>query len=154
MAGFGTITYITGVEGVSRKFALRHEVAGKTIPSFIGGMVKKSKLGGIGIVAKNFMFVRKNYFSSSPSEAQVEVRALFSRAAKAAAYILKDVQQIVQSQALYKEGEKDLTKTIAGVSVYGLTYIGWVRKVTISRVAADPTITDQALKTFPTTWDA
>lgn len=151
---FGTITYITGVEGVSRKFALRHEIAGKTIPAFIGGMVRKRNLAGIGIVAKNFMFVRKNYFSSSPSEEQMNVRALFSRAAKAAAVILKDVQQLVQSQALYREGQTDYSKTIAGISVFGNTYIGWIRKVTFARVANDPTITDQALKTFPTTWDA
>lgn len=154
MAGLGTITYLTGIEGVSRKFALRHEIAGKTIPCFIGGMVRKTAKVGIGIISKNFMFVRKNAISVSPSETQMNLRELLSRTSKAAAYIMKDLSQITSTQELFKVGKEDFTKKMSGVSVYGCNYRSWIWKVTYARVSNDPTITDQALKQFPTTWDA
>lgn len=150
----GTITYVTGIEGVSRKFALRHEIAGKNIACFIGGMVRKSNKVGVGIIAKNFMFVRKNAISVSPSETQLQMRGYLSRTSKAVAYITKDLAQITSIQELFKAGKADFSKKMSGVSVYGNDFRGWVWKVTYARVVNDPTITDQALKQFPTTWDA
>lgn len=154
MAGFGTITYLTGIEGVSRKFALRKEIAGVNIACFLGGMVRKSNKVGTGTIAKNFMFVRKNAISVSPSETQMEIREYFTRVSKAFAYIWKDISQITTIQNLFLAGKADYTKKMSGVSVYGNDFRGWVWKVTYARVASDPEITDQALKQFPTTWDA
>ena len=154
MAGFGTITYLTGVEGVSRKFALRKEIAGKNIACFLGGMVRKSSKVGIGTISKNFMFVRKNYFSTSPTEEQITLRGYFSRASKAAAYIQKDLSQITSIQTLFLAGKANYSKLMEGISVYGHSFRGWVWAVTYARVVNNPDITDQALKTFPTTWDA
>lgn len=154
MAGFGTITYITGVEGVSRKFALRKEIAGKNIACFLGGMVRKTSKVGVGTIAKNFMFVRKNAISVSPSETQLTLQNAFKRTSKAVAYIFKDVSQITSLQNLFLEGKADYSKKMSGVSVYGHSQRGWVWDVTYNRVINDPAITDQALQKFPTTWDA
>lgn len=157
MAGFqsfGTVTYITGIEGVSRKFALRKEIAGKNIACFLGGMVRKTNKVGVGTIAKNFMFVRKNAISTSPSPDQMQMQEYFSRTSKAVAYMFKDLTQITSIQNLFLAGKADYSKRMEGVSVYGHTQRGWVWDVTYNRVVNDPSITDQALKQFPTTWDA
>jgi len=154
MADFGTITYLTGIDGVSRKFALRHEIAGKNIACFLGGMVRKTKKVGVGTIAKNFMFVRKNYISVSPSETQLALQDAFKRTSKAVAYIFKDVSQITRLQENFLAGKEDFSKKMSGVSVYNHNQRGWVWDVTYNRVVNDPSITDQELRTFPTTWDA
>lgn len=156
------ISYMPVVEGISRKFALRRETCsnktvGKKIiagKSWMGGSVRTYNLPGYGTVSKNVFVIRKfgNIAPATPD--QVQVRHIFEMANKAVAVQMKDLMQITTIQQLYLGGREDLTKTVAGVSVKGYTYRGWISAVNYARKKADATLTQEQLNQFPTAYDA
>ena len=156
------ISYMPVVEGISRKFALRRETcSNKTVGNkiiaakgWMGGSVRTYNLGGYGKVSKNVFVIRKFGSIIPASTSQVQVRHIFEMANKAVSTQLKDLMQMTTIQNLYIGGLSDLTKTVAGVSVKGYTYRGWVTAVDFARKKADPTLSQTDLNQFPNAYDA
>lgn len=154
MARFGSIAYAPMIESVNRKFVRRQDVVGKNISFAMGGGTRTTSYAGVGPVAKNYIFLRKFGITVAPTAEQTQLRKYFGLAAKARAYIKKDLTQISSVQNLWKQASEDPSKLISGVSAYGRSYDGWIFSVCYARVSDNPEITWDALKTFPTAFDA
>lgn len=154
MARFGSIAYAPMIESVNRKFVRRQDVVGKNISFAMGGGTRITAYAGVGPVAKNYMFMRKFGISVAPTAKQTQLREDFSLVAKARAYIKKDLAQISSVQNLWKQAKEDPAKLISGISAYGRSFDGWIFNVCFARVAQNPEITWDTLKTFPTAFDA
>ena len=155
MAIKATIGYMPAVESINRKFALRREKVNNKVDAikcYMGGMTRTTYHGGVGAISKNFMFFRKHAISVPATASQITVRERFSDTVECVNYILTDLTQMSSVKALYTGSVKEPTNTVEGFSAYGETYRGWVWKVCYHRLANGATV--QAVKTFPTEYDA
>lgn len=164
-----TINYMTGIEGVSRKFALRrntctnkkvgdvrgglHKIIGPT--KFFGGSVRTTYISGFGKVQKNYMFMRLIAQDTTGKSALVlHIRTAFAEASKSKSVIMNDLSQIATLTANWKIADADHSKLMEGVSAAGYDMPGWVFAIQFARLKNNNWSTPQDYNTFPTQFDA
>lgn len=165
-----TINYMTGIEGVSRKFALRrntctnknvgqsvigglHKILGPT--KFFGGSVRTQYISGFGKVQKNYLFMRLiAQDTTAKSALALKIRNAFAEASKSKSEIMNDLSQIATLTANWKTADADHTKRMAGVSAAGYDMPGWVFAVQFARVKDNNWTKPENYDTFPTQFDA
>ncbi len=167
----GSVAYQPVVETVSRKFTTRKNVAhaasapGSTgrikfaANGWMGGMVRRYNLPGIGECFKNCLVIRESGRTSAVKPAEIQLRALFASVARGKNHILHDLMQLTQVQTLYNQARDTAgtvdAKKINGVSAYGYTLSGWVFAV---QYAGAKAATEQGesynYNQFPTSFDA
>lgn len=146
------ITYQPIVESVSRKFVPKKETCSViNTAGWMGGAVRTTGRGGLGVCTKNYLVIRSNARLSGASPAELENRALFKVAQAGALHCIMDLMQVTSMQLLYKAASENKTKTINGVSAYGYTYRGWVFAV---QHAGKKASAEYNVNQFPTAFDA
>ena len=99
------IQYMAPIESISRKFALRKEIANQSglIPcKFFGGMVKTSDNVKVGNAARNLFFMRKYGRSSAATTKELANRGRFATVAAATRARMKDLGTLTQDQLNYE----------------------------------------------------
>lgn len=164
-----TINYMTGIEGVSRKFTLRrntctnkrianaiiganHKILGPT--KFFGGSVRTQYISGFGKVQNNYLFMRLIAQKTSGSSLVLHIRTAFAEASKSKSEIMNDLSQIATLTANWKIADADHSKRMAGVSAAGYDMPGWVMAIQFARLKNNNWMTPENYKTFPTQFDA
>lgn len=155
------IAYGSHLDSVSRKFVPRSETctnlgteAGPVklgANGWMGGAVRKSVRAGLGACQRNYVVMRVNARQTAPSNAEITVRTNFEKAVKGRKFILGDLEQLTNVQALFMTAKDDFSKTLNGVSAYGYTYKGWVMAVQMAGLKENPTYNANQ---FPTRFDA
>lgn len=128
-----TILYITGVEGVSRKFTLRRNTAnaheyegGVTVPgtTYMGGSIRSKHILGVGYVKQNTFFMRiASGKLGMPSATQIEQRAQFSAVVAWVNAAMKDLTAVVGNKEKIQTAIAQ-NKRIGTATVVGNTYRG------------------------------
>jgi hypothetical protein len=153
------IAYQPIVESVSRKFVPRKEVCSAATTAgpvktegqgWMGGAVVKSGRSGLGACTRNVVIIRANARTTQPSSAELGARELFTTVQAAVKPMLRNLMAITTIQMMFKQGGKDRSKTVKGVSPYGYTMRGFVFAVLYAAKKNDP---DYDLTTWPSTWD-
>lgn len=165
-----TINYMTGIEGVSRKFALRrntctnknigenvvggnHKIIGPT--KFLGGSVRTKYISGFGKVQRNYLFMRLiAQDTTAKSALALKIRSAFAMAAQSKSEIMNDLSQIATLVANWKIADADHSKRMAGVSAAGYDMPGWVFAIQFARFKNNDWSAPQNYDTFPTQFDA
>lgn len=164
-----TINYMTGIEGVSRKFTLRRntctnksvgggiggirKIIGPT--KFFGGSVRTQYISGFGKVQKNYLFMRLIAQDTTGKSALVlHIRNAFAEASKSKSEIMNDLGQIATLVANWKIADADHSKRMAGVSASGYDMPGWVFAIQFARLKNNNWSTPENFNTFPTQFDA
>ena len=164
-----TINYMTGIEGVSRKFTLRRntctnkkvgsdshgieKVIGPT--KYLGGSVRTQYVSGLGKVQKNYLFMRLIAQDTTAKSALIlKIRSAFAMASKSKSEILQDLGQIATLTANWKQADADHSKLMAGVSAAGYDMPGWVFAIQFARVKNNDWSQPANYDTFPTQFDA
>lgn len=125
-----TIGYMTPVESISRKFALRKETAGdkliavgsgqgKLTSKFFGGSVRRYYRAGSGQVMTNVLFFKKYGRITAPSVEELQNRQNFSAASKWANAAAKDISAITHNQQIWDELVADPSLSCNGVYAAG-----------------------------------
>lgn len=132
-----TIKYLTGVEAVQRKFALRRSkcydhfvgltrVKGTT---YIGGSVRSKNILGYGPVSTNVVFMRMaGGLAPQATTLQLSVREFFRIATQWAHAAMKDLSYVTSNTEKINACVADPSKTIGGVSPIGNTLYGFYFK--------------------------
>lgn len=154
------IAYQPVVESISRKFVPRKETAtagykaGPVIVAnagWMGGAKRTAGRAGLGTTSLNYLVIRTAGRTTPWTENEKNNHKVFKIVAVAVPELLMDLTQITRIQELYLEAQKDLNKTINGVSAYGYTYRGWVFAVQFAgRKESDSYNVSQ----FPASFDA
>lgn len=127
-----TIKYAYFVDNVSRKFTLRKNTCSpsKTVGPYdtepmryMGGAVRQDARFGIGLVQKNFMFLRFNPRSSAVSSDETLARLAFGTASKLAKAWKANLTTM---QAITTAWKADDNGTASGVAKKGYTFFGWI----------------------------
>lgn len=165
-----TINYMTGIEGVSRKFTLRrntctnknvaqavvgglHKIIGPS--KFFGGSVRTKYISGYGKVQQNYLFMRLIAQDTTGKSALVlHIRNAFAQASKSKSEIMNDLSQIATLVANWKIADADHSKRMAGVSAAGYDMPGWVMAIQFARLKNNNWSTPENYNTFPTQFDA
>lgn len=129
-----SIGYVLPVESISRKFALRKEVAGlKDIQTgastgeigpikFMGGSLRRTFRVGSGLVATNVLFIKKNKRTTPPSADELLARQNFAAASAWANAAKKDLSAITHNQLVWAEIAADPTLSSGGLYANGYNY--------------------------------
>ena len=130
----GNITFLPVVESINRKFALRREVSGnKTVGKkiiggyqFMGAGTRTMNLAHVGLVSKNYFWMRK-YGRGTPVTAnETAQRQRFAACSAWVSAAMKDLAVVTQNNAKFKQIAQDPTLTIYGISAGGYTYRGFM----------------------------
>lgn len=123
------ITFAFPVESVSRKMTLRKNTASsllnvgnglhveKEIARYMGAGVRTTPVNDVGVVKKNYFFVRFNKRTSAVTADEQYQRALFGNASKLAARWKQDLASIADQLNAFKN---HLPRK--GVTSYGMSY--------------------------------
>lgn len=145
----GNVTFITGIESISRKLALRKKtctdkVVGNYGPSIATGHPvqiegttylgvvsrKRMVLGKTGFINQSYLFLRKPMIAKAATEDQLAVRTKFVAINAWVNAADKDLQAIAYNQEQYLKCVNDLSKGCSGVGVSGFSgYRGWMKGV-------------------------
>lgn len=155
------VSFITGIEGFSRKLALRRETcidkigikgdgattlysdANLVIPGndYLGVTEREVNVIGVGKVKRHTLFIRKAQDYVMPTTAQNDQRNNFSDVMKWVYAAQHDLTVISANQAKFVAAVNDLTKKINGVSAYGYqSMAGWMRGVAFGMLRAGQTL--------------
>lgn len=160
----GNISYQPVVEEISRKFTTKKNTCTKGLQAgpveietkgWMGGAVRQTGRGGIGVVRKNYLIIRENARTTPVSRDELQNREIFTAATRGKVYILYDLTQLTRVQQMYIEASADLSKHINGVSANGYTLSGWVFAVQFAgKKEAVETGTTYDVNNFPSAFDA
>ena len=129
-----TISYLTGVNAVQRKFALRRNTcykhtlnSGMVLPgtTYIGGSVRSKHILGVGAVTSNVVFMRMaGGFAPQPSPLQLNTRVMFT---DCSAWV-RDARINITNFGYIKQCVADPSLKIGGKSPIGYTMNGFLWK--------------------------
>lgn len=145
----GNVTFITGIEGISRKLALRKKTCTDKVVGNYGASIesghpvkvegttylgvvsrKRMVLGKTGFVNQSYLFLRKPIIAKTATEDQLAVRVKFVAINAWVNAALKDLQAINFNQEQFIKCVNDLSKGCAGVGVSGFQNMrGWMKGV-------------------------
>lgn len=162
----GTMGIAYPIDGISRKLALRSEIAGNKsfeasthdveMPNvqYMGGMQRGYNVvtgsGKSQDIKVQYLFIKKH--KAALNDNQRATINLFSAIARAVKAIKRDLTQLTRIQQQYIQARADVTKTINGISVKGYSDIWrWVFAVQFAGLKADE---DYPVNTFPNAFDA
>ena len=129
---YGRIAFAFPVESVSRKLTLRRNTASSTmkvgegagrttiekeISRYMGSGVRTIRRNDIGVVKKNYFFVRFNARTTPITPDEQQVRTLFSKASKLAARWQQDLASLADQQNAYNNHLPRKGVTSYGMSV-------------------------------------
>ena len=153
------------IESISRKLALRREVAGEktiekgdathsvTLPAtkFMGGMVRTRKVrngkNGVDTIQTQYLFIKKYKGQPEINADYIQRRNNFTAASKGVAHILSDLSQISRVQMAYISATNDSTIAYNGVYTKGYSSLrDWVFAVQYAGKKNDP---QYDVNTFP-----
>lgn len=160
----GNISYQPVVEEISRKFTTKKNTCTKGLQAgpvkveskgWMGGAVRQTGRGGIGIVRKNYLVIRENARTTAVGRDELQNREIFTAASRGKNHIMYDLTQLTRVQEMYQEACADLTKRINYVSANGYTLPGWVFAVQFAgKKEAVEAGTTYDVNTFPNAFDA
>lgn len=142
------ITFMPVVESISRKFALRRETCStKTFGDkiiapvqYMGSGARRHYVAGMGIVSKNYFFMRK-FARSTPITSDEQLnRSYFESVSKWNKLVWKSLSVLTQNQEKWEQAVADLSKTIKGVSAKGYNRLGWSFAIGMKIKQADETL--------------
>lgn len=160
----GNISYMPVVQEISRKFTTKKNTCAKKVEAgpvtveskgWMGGAVRQTGRGGVGLVRKNYLVIRENARTSPIGHDELQNREIFTAASRGKNHILYDLSQLTRVQQMYLEACEDLTKRINYVSANGYTLPGWVFAVQFAgKKEAVEAGTTYDVNTFPSAFDA
>lgn len=154
------IQYITPIETIRRKFALKREKAGlkkvnkdvAQVNKFFGGAQRKGYAAGMGEYHLNYVFFKKNNRTTAPSTNEITLRETFAVVSRGVQHIRHDLSQITRTQQMWLTAVQNPTsKAINGVVAYGYNYPGWIFAV---QYAGKKASGSYDVNTFPSAFDA
>lgn len=153
------IQYITPIETIRRKFALKREKAGlkmikkdvAQVNKFFGGAQRQGYAAGMGEYHLNYVFFKKNNRTTSPSGDELALRETFAVVSRGVQVIRHDLGQITRVQNMWKTAVQNPTsKAINGVVAYGYNMPGWIFAV---QYAGKKASGSYDVSTFPQAFD-
>lgn len=153
------IQYVTPIETIRRKFALKREKAGlkkinkdvAQVNKFFGGAQRQGYAAGMGEYHLNYMFFKKNNRTTGPSTDELALRERFAVVSRGVQHIQHDLGQITRVQNMWKTAVANpTTKSINGVVAYGYNYPGWIFAV---QYAGKKESSSYDVDTFPQAFD-
>ena len=97
----GTMALAYPLESLSRKLALKKEVAGKNVPFVVGTSFWTSANKYVKNPHRQFFWMRKNYRSTAPSTEETLNRNRFKVVSRAVAARMKNLTTLSQDQAAF-----------------------------------------------------
>lgn len=135
----GNVTFITGIEGISRKIALRKDTcvdkiigvasakvaagAGVLVQGtrYLGVVSRKRMVLGHGEVPQSYLFMRTNKARTIATEQELLIRTKFTAINQWVATAWKNLNAIAHNQEQFLACKADLSKSCAGVGVSGFS---------------------------------
>lgn len=140
------ITFITGVESISRKFALRavkctthtNQQGQKYTPVYIGAACRMKPFRGT-TVKMNYLFLRQNARTSPLTEDELTVREHFRDSSRWVAAAMEDLSAVTGNQTKFVDS-KYHGKRIKGVSAVDYGMRGWMFAIAMAMLGDDETL--------------
>lgn len=132
---YGKIAFAFPVESISRKMTLRKNTASsqfkvatgvsveKEVARYMGAGVRTNVLNDVGVVKKNYFFVRFNKRSSAVTADEQVHRQLFGNASKLAARWKNDLTSLADQQNAYQNHLPRKGVTSYGMSGYKFRFL-------------------------------
>lgn len=149
------ITFITGVESISRKFALRkikctthaNQQGQQYTPVYIGAACRLKPFRGT-TVKMNYMFLRQNARTNPLSEGELTVRENFRQASRWVKAAWEDLSAVTANQQKFVTSKKE-NAPIKGVSAVDYGMRGWMFAIAMAMLGNDETLpTNHQLPAF------
>lgn len=113
----GTMACAYPFERLSRKLALRKEIAGKNVPFVVGTSYWVTPIKDDAAPKRQFFWMRKNYRSTQPGQDEMTARIRFAAISKKVAARMKNLTTISADQAAFL-AQKDAADGIKSFKGY------------------------------------
>ena len=140
------ITFITGVESISRKFALRaikcsekgNQQGQVYTPVYIGAACRLKPFNGT-TVKMNYLFLRQNARTTPLSEDELVVRENFRSASRWVKDAMEDLSVVTGNQQKFLTSKTE-NKRVKGVSAIDYGMRGWMFAIAMKMLGNDETL--------------